>query len=182
MHSVRTESEDSVLPSCHKVSLLKISLGSHPVRCHSICNDADNGAARGHYRFQGLRKERTELTLPALTFGRRQWHPTPALLPGKSHGRGSLGGRSPWWSLRVRHNWATSLSLFTFMHWRKKWKTHSRVLAWRIPGMGEPSGLPSMGSHRVGHDWSDLAVAPAAFCLGQLFFNYWASWKGQTPK
>ena len=96
MHSVRTESEDSVLPSCHKVSLLKISLGSHPVRCHSICNDADNGAARGHYRFQGLRKERTELTLPALTFGRRQWHPTPALLPGKSHGRGSLVGCSPW--------------------------------------------------------------------------------------
>ena len=23
-------------------------------------------------------------------------------------------------SLRVRHNWATSLSLFTFMHWRRK--------------------------------------------------------------
>ena len=27
---------------------------------------------------------------------RRQWHPTPVLLPGKSHGRGSLVGRSPW--------------------------------------------------------------------------------------
>ena len=25
-------------------------------------------------------------------------------------------------SLRVRHNWATSLSLFTFMHWRRKWQ------------------------------------------------------------
>ena len=25
-------------------------------------------------------------------------------------------------SRRVRHNWATSLSLFTFMHWRKKWQ------------------------------------------------------------
>ena len=24
--------------------------------------------------------------------------------------------------LRVRHNWATSLSLFTFMHWRRKWQ------------------------------------------------------------
>ena len=24
-------------------------------------------------------------------------------------------------SLRVGHNWATSLSLFTFMHWRRKW-------------------------------------------------------------
>ena len=27
---------------------------------------------------------------------RRQWHPTPVLLPGKSHGWRSLAGRSPW--------------------------------------------------------------------------------------
>ena len=27
---------------------------------------------------------------------RRQWHPTPVLLPGKSHGRRSLVGSSPW--------------------------------------------------------------------------------------
>ena len=25
-------------------------------------------------------------------------------------------------SLRVRHDWETSLSLFTFMHWRRKWQ------------------------------------------------------------
>ena len=29
-------------------------------------------------------------------FRRRQWHPTPELLPGKSHGRRSLVGCSPW--------------------------------------------------------------------------------------
>ena len=27
---------------------------------------------------------------------RRQWHPTPVLLPGKSHGRRSLVGCGPW--------------------------------------------------------------------------------------
>jgi len=27
---------------------------------------------------------------------RRQWHPTPVLLPGKSHGWSSLVGCSPW--------------------------------------------------------------------------------------
>ena len=43
-------------------------------------------------------------------------------------------------SLRVGHDWAISLLLFTFMHWRRK-----RVLAWRIPGTAEPGGLPSMG-------------------------------------
>ena len=65
---------------------------------------------------------------------------------------------------RVRHDWATSLSLFTF-HFHaleKEMATPSSVLAWRIPGTGEPGGLPSMGSHRVGHDWSDLAAAAAA--------------------
>ena len=29
-------------------------------------------------------------------FQRRQWHPTPVPLPGKSHGRRSLVGCSPW--------------------------------------------------------------------------------------
>ena len=54
--------------------------------------------------------------------------------------------------LRVGHNRATSLSVFTFMALEKEMGTHSSVLAWRIPGTGEPGGLPSMGSHRVRHD------------------------------
>ena len=31
----------------------------------------------------------------------RQWHPTPVLLPGKSHGRRSLVGCSPWGRLEL---------------------------------------------------------------------------------
>ena len=57
-------------------------------------------------------------------------------------------------SLRVGHDWVTSLSLSCTGE-----GNHSSVLAWRIPGTGEPGGLLSMGSHRVGHDWSDLAAA-----------------------
>ena len=34
--------------------------------------------------------------LLAYEMQRRQWHPTPVLLPGKSHGRRSLEGCSPW--------------------------------------------------------------------------------------
>ena len=52
---------------------------------------------------------------------RRQGQPTPVFLPGKSDGWRSLVGCSPWGSRRVGHYWATSLSLFTFMHWRRKW-------------------------------------------------------------
>ena len=32
------------------------------------------------------------------------------------------GGLQSMRSLRVEHDWATSLSLFTFMHWRRKWQ------------------------------------------------------------
>ena len=71
-------------------------------------------------------------------------------------------------SLRFRQDWATSLSLFTFMHWRRKWQP-TRALAWRIPGTAEPGGLPSLGSHRVGHDWRDLAAAAAAAAAAAIY-------------
>ena len=94
---------------------------------------------------------------------RKQWHPTPVLLPGKSHGGGA------WWA--AVHGVArsrTRLSNFTFtFHFHaleKEMTTHSSVFAWRIPGTGEPGGLPSMGSHRVGHDWSDSSSS---------FSNFW---------
>ena len=64
-------------------------------------------------------------------------------------------------SLKLRHDWVTSLALFTFMPWRRKWQPTPVFLS-GIPGTGEPGGLPSMGSHRVGHEWSDLAAATAA--------------------
>ena len=69
------------------------------------------------------------------------------------------GGLQSMGSLRVRHDWATSLSLF--MHWRRKWQPTPVFLPGESQGR-EPGGLPSMGSHRVGHDWSDLAAAAAA--------------------
>ena len=61
-------------------------------------------------------------------------------------------------SQRVRHNWATSLSLFTFMHWRSKWQPTPVFMPGESQGW-DPGGLSSMGSHRVGHDWCDLATA-----------------------
>ena len=75
--------------------------------------------------------------------------------------------------LRIWHDWPTSLSLFTFTHWRRKWQPTPVFLPGEIPGMGEPGGLPSMGSHRVGHNWSDLAAAAAGLChmsVSNIFF------------
>ena len=89
----------------------------------------------------------------------RQWHPTPVLLPRKSHGRRSLVGYSPWGR---EDSDTTGWLHFHFHALEKELATHSSVLSWRIPGTAEPCGLPSMGLNRVGHDWSDLAAAAAA--------------------
>ena len=34
----------------------------------------------------------------------------------------TLAWKIPWTEEPGRHDWATSLSLFTFMHWRRKWQ------------------------------------------------------------
>ena len=68
-------------------------------------------------------------------------------------------------SIRVGHNWATSLSLFTFMHWRRKWQP-TRVF---LPG--ESQGRESLVSCcTVRHDWSDLAAAVV------FKIRYWYIW------
>ena len=57
-------------------------------------------------------------------------------------------------SLRVGHDWATSLSLFTFMHWRRKWQPTPMFLP------GESQGQRSLvGCHLWGHTESDATEA-----------------------
>ena len=63
--------------------------------------------------------------------------------------------------LRVGHDWATSVSLFTFMHWRRKWQPTPVFL----PGGSQGRGAWWAAVYRVGHDWSDLAAAAAAWLL-----------------
>ena len=84
-------------------------------------------------------------------FNHLHWHQTPVLLPGKSHGWRSLVGCSPWGSLRVGHNCTTSLSLFTFMHWRRKWQPTPVFLP------GESQGW--VGCHLWGRTESDMTEA-----------------------
>ena len=43
-------------------------------------------------------------------------------------------------SLRVRYDWATSLSLFTFMHWRRKWQPTPGFLPGESQGRGSLVG------------------------------------------
>ena len=57
-------------------------------------------------------------------------------------------------SLGVGHDWVTSLSLFTFMHWRRKWQPTPLFLPGESQGQGSLVGCHLWG-RRVEHDWSD---------------------------
>ena len=79
---------------------------------------------------------------------RRQWHPNSSTVAWKIPWMEEPGRLQSMGSLRVGHDWATSLSFFTFYFraLEKEMATHSSVLAWGIPGTVEPGGLLSMGS------------------------------------
>ena len=66
-------------------------------------------------------------------------------------GSGRLQSRG---SLRVGHDWATSLSLFTFMHWRKTWQPTPVFLPGESQGWGN-----LVGCHLWGHTDSDTTEA-----------------------
>ena len=69
-------------------------------------------------------------------------------------------------SLRVGHDWATSLSLFTFMHWRRKWQPTPVFSPGESHGRRSLVGCRLWG-RRVGHDWSDLAAATHQLLKGE---------------
>ena len=81
----------------------------------------------------------------------RKWHPTPVLLPGKSHGWRSLVGCSPW----GRQESGTTERLHFDFSLSCIGEGNGNPLQYSClenPRNGEPSGLLSMGSHKVGHD------------------------------
>ena len=57
-------------------------------------------------------------------------------------------------SIRVVNDWATSLSLFTFMHWRRKWQPTPVFFPEESQGRGS-----LVGCHLWGHTESDTTEA-----------------------
>ena len=55
------------------------------------------------------------------------------------------GRLQPMGSLRVRHDWVTSLSLSTFMHWRRKWQPTPVFLPGESQGRRSPVGYSPWG-------------------------------------
>ena len=77
--------------------------------------------------------------------GEGQWHPTPVLLPVKSPWKEEPGGLQSMGSLRVGRDWATSLSLFTVMHWRRTWQPTPVFLPGESQGWGSLVGCRLWG-------------------------------------
>ena len=71
---------------------------------------------------------------------------------------------------RVGHDWVTSLSLFTFLHWKRKWQPTPVFLPGESQGWGSLVGC-HLCSRRVGHDWSDLAAAAGTHRLTASYEN-----------
>ena len=55
------------------------------------------------------------------------------------------GGLQSMGSWRVGHDWATSLSLFAFMHWRRKWQPTPAFLPGESQGWGSLVGCRLWG-------------------------------------
>ena len=115
---------------------------------------------------------------------RRQWHPTPVTLAWKIPWMEEPGRLQSMGSLRVGHDWVTSLWLFTFMHWRRKWQPDPVSLPGESQGwwslMGCSHGvaqsrtrLKQLSSSSDSHDW--------ATSLSRFTFMHWRGKLQPTP-
>ena len=114
----------------------------NPLQCSCLENPRDRGAWWAAVR--GVAKSPAQLS--DFTFTSHFYALEKAMATHSS----TLAWKIPWTeepgglqsmgSLRVRHNWATSLSLFTFMHWRRKWQPTPIFLPWESQGRGSLVG------------------------------------------
>ena len=75
------------------------------------------------------------------------------------------GGLQTMGSLRVGHDWATSLSLFTFMNWRRKWQPTPVFLPGESRGRGSLMGCRLWG--RIESDTTEACLSSSSSTMGE---------------
>ena len=140
------------LQSKYKAVLAHSEGNGTPLQYSCLENPIDGGAwwAAVH----GVAKSRAQLSHFTFTFHfhalEKEMAPHSSILAWKIPWMEEPGGLQFIVSLRVGHDWATSLSLFTFMHWRRKWQPTPVFLP------GESQGRESLvGCCLWGHTESD---------------------------
>ena len=111
-----------------------------PLQCSCLENPINRGAwwATVH----GVTKIRTWLSDFTFTFhfhALKEMATHSSVLAWRILGTGEPGGLPSMGSHRVRHDWVTLLSLFTFMHWRK-WQPAPVLLPGEYWGWGSLAG------------------------------------------
>ena len=106
---------------------------------------------------------------------RRAWQPTPAFLPGKFHGQGSLAGYSPWgckepdtteqlspYTRISCNNWCVSRSVVSdsAIPWTQKSMEFSRQEYWSGVPFPSPGDLPGPGSPSLQADCLPSIIRP----------------------
>ena len=127
------------------------------------------GFPRQEYSWSGLPftspRGFPDLGIEPLSPALRQWHPTPLLLSGKSHGRRSLVGCSPWGhyesDMTERLHFPFSLSCIG-------------------EGNGNPLQYSCLENPRDGGAWAApsrtrlMRLSSSSSCIGGIFFTIWA--------
>ena len=117
-------------------------------------------SASDHQALDSRRDHAIYIQMSLMIWQEVELRPEKAMVPHSS----TLAWKIPWMeepgrlqsmgSLRVGHNWGTSLSCIGEGNGNPL-----QCSCLENPRDGGAWWLPSMGSHRVGYDWSDLAVA-----------------------
>ena len=83
------------------------------------------------------------------------------------------GGLQSMRSWRVGHDWVTSLSIFTFMHWRKKWKPTPVFLPGESQGWGGWwAAVYGIAQSRTLLKWLNSSSSTQVFFITWLFSLY----------
>ena len=131
----------------------------NPLHCSCLENPRDGGAWWA--AVYGVTQSRTQLkrlssssSSSRLSYSEKAMAPHSSTLAWKMPWTEEPGGLQSMGSVRVGHDWATSLSLFTFMHWRREWQLTPVFLP------GESQGWGSLvGCHLWGWTESDMTEA-----------------------
>ena len=75
--------------------------------------------------------------------------------------------------LRVGHDWATSLSLFTFMHWRRKWQPTPVFLPGESQGQGSLwAPVYGVAQSRTRLKWLNSSSSSSNLALERILFQH----------
>ena len=108
-------------------------------------------------------QDSTAYHLPSFAYREGNGTPLQYSLAWKIPWMEEPGGLQSLGSLRVGHDWATSFSLFTFMHWRRKWQPTPVFLPGESQGRGSLVGCHLWG--RTESDTTEATYQQQQFCL-----------------